>query len=489
MSAEQPEHFHEGAEAPPRGVAVMAVLRWLLLAFVAGAAGVAWWSWARADPAAEHAPKYMCPMHPQITASEPGECPICHMALEPIADAAKAPAAAPLYRCPMHPQITAHEPGECPICHMSLEPVPEEQAPKDSPIYSCPMHPEQRADAPGRCPICNMDLVAAPREAPPGTAPLTLGLDRMQAIGVRTAEARERGFRPELRVAAVVEFAEAGAARVHARASGFIEKIAVEETGVRVHKGQRLAEYYSPEIYQAQTELIAARGWSGGQALTAARQRLVLLGVPDAVVDRVLKTGKPERTLPILAPAGGVVVARTAVLGAFVRPEEPLYELREDRVLYLVAEVPAARAAAVVAGLKGQAVFAGRPGRAEELAVDLVYPAAEPGSRAVRARMTLGNRAREHVAGELALVSFALPEVVGVAVPRDAVVDTGARPYVFVDRGGGHLEPRLVELGVRDDADVQVVAGVHAGERVVAGATFLVDSESRLRAAFAPAGP
>ncbi len=442
------EGLREGVEAPPPGTAAMAVVRWLLLIGVAAAAAQAWWSFAHADPAAEHAPKYMCPMHPQIT--------------------------------------SATAPGECPICHMALEPVHEEQGAGDS-LYRCPMHPEQTSTGPGRCPVCGMDLEASAGAAPPGTAPMTLALDRLQAIGVRTAEARERGFSPELRVAARTELSEDGAARVHVRAAGFIERVLVDQTGARVHKGQRLAEYYSPEIYQAQAELIAARGWAGGQALEAARLRLELLGVPAATVERVLKVGKPERTLAIVAPASGVVIERRAAIGAYVGPEEPLYELRDDRVLYLIAEVPAARAAGVRVGLSGQASFPGDPARREPVEVDLVYPTADPGSRALRARMPLGNRDRAHVAGEPALVTFALPELRGVAVPRDAVVETGTRPYVFVDRGGGRLEPRLVELGVRDDEDVLISAGVHAGERVVAGATFLIDAESRLRAALAPA--
>jgi Cu(I)/Ag(I) efflux system membrane fusion protein len=477
------EHFHEGEEKPPPGVAAMAVFRWLLLLGALVLACAAWWSYAHADPAADHAPKYRCPMHPQITSEDPGECPICHMALEPIPAEAAAPDA--LYRCPMHPQITAHEPGQkCPICGMDLEKV-EEQPPAAT--YACPMHPDVTATEPGqKCPQCGMDLEPVREASPPGTSSLTLGLDRLQAIGVRTADATEHTFTPTLRTAAIVEFAETGASRVHARASGFIEKIHADETGVRVQRGQRLAEYYSPEIYQAQMELLAARNWTGGQPLAAARQRLELLGVPAAAVERVLKTGKPDRTVDIVAPASGVIVRRDAVIGAYVSPEQPLYELVEDRALYLVAEIPAARAAAISKDIKGQVTFTGRPELSQELAVDLVYPSANRDSRTLRARMPIKNKGRDLVAGEVATVVFTLPSVTGVAIPRDAVVDTGGQPHVFVDLGGGRLQPRLVTLGVRDDAHVQVVSGVRAGERVVAGATFLVDAESRLRAALAP---
>ena len=483
MTEDHPEHFHEGAEAPPRGVALMAVVRWLLLLGTLGAAVSAWWSYAHADPTSEHAPKFRCPMHPQITSPDPGECPICHMALEPLPDEAAAPPGT-VYRCPMHPQIQQGEPGTCPICKMDLEPVKLEPPPAQ--LYRCPMHPEVEQHEPGTCPKCKMDLEPVPQAMPPGTAPLTVSLDRLQAIGVRTAEATRHTFQSTLRAAAVVEFADPGASRVHVRAAGFIEKLHASELGVRVRKGQRLAEYYSPEIYQAETELLASRGWSGGQALALARQRLELLGVPTGTIDHVLKTGKPDRTVDILAPASGVVVAREAMLGAYVSPETPLYELREDRELYLVAELPLARAAAIKVGTKGQVRFTGRPELAPELAVDLIYPSADRDSRTLRVRLPLDNKDGTLAAGEAALVHFALPPVEGTAVPRDAIVDTGAQPHVFVDLGGGQLQPRLVTVGVRDTDHAQIVDGVAPGERVVAGATFLVDAESRLRAALVP---
>ena len=125
-AASTPDHepLHEGEEAPPRGLLVMALLRWLILAGVAALAATAWWSFAHADPALAHAPRYQCPMHPQITASDPGECPICHMDLEPIdparahdhADAAPSPAAPTVFACPMHPAQQSLSPGTCPIC-------------------------------------------------------------------------------------------------------------------------------------------------------------------------------------------------------------------------------------------------------------------------------------------------------------------------------------------------------------------------------------
>ena len=480
--------LHEGDESPPRGVAVMALLRWLILAAVAALTVTAWWSYAHADPTLAHAPRYQCPMHPQITAADPGECPICHMDLEPIdparahnhADHTVAPELPTVHACPMHPSEKSLSPGTCPICKMDLTPLPAASAPA---VFRCPMHPAEQSLSPGTCPICKMDLTPITR-SPPGTAPLQLTLERQQSIGVRTSEALALTRTPTLRAPATLELAESGAAQVHVRAAGFLEKIAVSETGVRVHKGQRLADLYSPEIYQAQTELLAARRWAdGNNALAAARARLELLGMSSAAVDRLIASGKPSRTVAVEAPASGVVVARSAVLGAYVTPETALYELRDPDTFYVVAELPAGRGEAITAGTPARLTIPTRPGYTRDLRVDLVYPELARDARSFRARLTVTDPLLR--AGEYAIVHLELPAHPVIAVPRDALVTTGTATHLFVDHGGGHLEPRSVTQGECWDERC-AVTGVEPGERVVSGATFLIDAESRLRAAITP---
>lgn len=467
----------------------MSAFRWVLVVLSALVAGFAWWSF-RASGGAEGVvtsqAKYQCPMHPGIVSATPGQCPICGMDLVPIAkerSETPVPAAtvtapyvledagaatigdggAARFFCTMHPQIRSHDPGTCPICNMKLEPIPSASSLHD-------------------------------------VAPVTLTEGRMQSIGVRFATATEEDTGGSLRLTASVAPPEQGVAEVHVRTPGFVERISVRETGVKVGAGQELLALYSPEIFQAETELLAARAIGGAgfpslgdadagadRVSSAARMRLELLGMAPRAIDEVVRTGKPMRAVSISAPASGFVTKKNVVLGSYVTPETTLYEIVDLSKVYVVADVFSQSEADVKVGTKARFVVAGRPELTESGAIDLVYPRANPEARTTRVRMSLSNAGMRFVPGQPGTLEVDTPPRRGVFVPRDAVVDTGATRYVFVDAGGGTLVPRALQVsgdpGRAEGDEIEITSGVAAGERVVSGATFLVDSESRLRAA------
>ena len=483
------EHFHEGKEAPPPGVRAMAIFRWALLALMALAAVGSLYTVVAphfGHGEAAHASRYYCPMHPQITSDTPGECPICHMALEPIPEGrqqgasaappplAPASAAPPTgYWCPMHPEVHSETPGAtCEKCGgMVLVPVPT---------------PEERA---------------AEREAtpPPGTAPVELALDRVQAIGVRTAPVESSRRAERLRVTAAVEAPEQGRAEVHVRAEGFVEAIRVKQTGVKVRAGELLASVYSPEIFQAQQELLAMRAWPGipgpadaGAApgappppMAAARKRLELLGLGKAAVDRILKTGEPIRAVGVSSPISGYVVKKTVVLGSRVTPDEPLFEIVDLAKVYIIASVYPHQLAGIRVGDSATFTTPSLPGRSFEAKVDLIYPDVDLTTRTARVRFQVENDELALRPGQFGDAELASAPAEDLAVPLDAIVDTGRSVYVFVAKEGGRFEPRKVELGPELGDRVVVRGGLREGERVVSRATFLIDAESRLQASLA----
>ena len=457
MSDESPKETEKLDEHPgpsPRSLRAMGVVRWaILLAVTAVAAFSVWRYWGPGSAA--------LPAHRED-----------------------------LYYCPMHPQIRSPDPGECPICHMTLEPIPVERMQPVAPT-STMGSPDAGSDG-GAAP----DAVAA-LSPPPGVVPVVLSLERQQLIGMTTALVVRRTLGQQLRVPGVVEAPENAAAQVHVRTPGFLERVEVRQSGVRVARGQTLAWIYAPEIYQAQQELLTARRWAGAPAeaglmesgpndvLQAARRRLQFLGLADGDIDEVLRRGAAMRAVPIRAPIGGYVTRYAAVLGQYATPEMALYELSDLSRVWIVASLYERDLARISRGSAAQFVAAGESAPPVAARVDLIEPSVGAETRTARVRLSVPNPAMRLRPGQYGDVTFALPGASSLVVPRDAVADTGVAQYAFVDAGGGRFEPRRVRTGVLLGDDLEVIDGLREGERVVARGSFMVDSESRLQAALA----
>lgn len=384
----------------------------------------------------------------------------------PLPDRAPAAATRARYFCPMHPQITADAPGECPICHMALERVDEAR-------HDAPAHAPTPADA-------STDASAV--------VPVMLTLDRQQLGGVASEPVRREGTRDPLRVPAVIEAREGGRAEVRVRAPGFVERLAVRETGVAVAAGQVLAWVYSPQVFQAEREFLTARRWaSQPEVAAAARQALELLGMDARDIDAMAARNEPLRAVPLRAPAAGHVVRTAAVLGQYATPESALYELADLSRVWAVASVwerdlPRVRVGATVR-------FVSQGGAERAARVALVEPSVSAETRAARVRLELANPGtalRPGMYGEADLP--ALDGGGALTVPRDAVIDTGTARYVFVQRDAQSFDPRTIRTGALLGERWEVLDGLTEGERVVSRGAFLVDSESRLRAALAGGG-
>lgn len=475
MSSEtQTTDTPEAPEPPPRGVKGMAILRWALVAVSALAA---MWTWSAyvsgqhlhgASSSTAAKTKYQCPMHPQIVSDEPGECPICHMALVPIAPERTVPSA------------PSSSPSSAPSASVS-NPHAGHMAPIPG---AAPSHPQA-----GRV-VPSPSAVASAGTIPLGTTPIALTFDRVQSIGMRTSVAEERDTGGSVRVTATVAAPEQGMSEVHVRSAGFVERINVRETGVRVGAGQEMLGVYSPDVFSAESELLAAKsfGEAGVRSVEAARRKLELLGMSARAIDDVLASGKPARVVSIVAPSGGFVSKKSVVLGSYVTPEMALYEIVDLSRVYVVAEVFQRDIANVRVGTEGKFTSSVHPDKTLVGKIDLIYPQVAVEARTTRVRMQLDNKKLDLRPGEYGTVELALPTRKSVVVPRDAIVDTGRVQYVFVDDGNGHLTPRTVAMGGEIGDEIEILAGVSAGDRIVTSATFLVDSESRLQASLGQAG-
>jgi membrane fusion protein, copper/silver efflux system len=391
-------------------------------------------------------------------------------------------------------------------------------------LYTCPMHPSVVQDHPGECPICSMTLVpklvggaAKPRAtgaAPaadarpvPGLADVELTHDRIQLIGMRTAKVERTALGDSLRTVGVVAANERGLAQISVRFSGWIQDLKVSETGQRVHRGEVLANVYSPEVLRAEQEYITAKGWTagsdaggaahhpGGQPAeamqdslaTAARRRLELLGIAAPEIDAMASRGKAADTVPIRSPAEGFVTARNVVPGAAIQPGAPLFEVTDLSRVWLLADVFEQDATRLKIGQKAALELAAYPGEKFAGKVQFISPTLSASTHTLRVRLEFANKngpgGVKLRPGMYGNVSLELPSASGLVIPSEALVDTGEHQYVFVEKDEGHFEPRLVRVGARAGDKVQVVEGVREAETVVTTGNFLIDSESRLRAA------
>ncbi len=519
------EPMMEGEEEAPPGVHAASILRWLMLAIaVLGAGYTLAMTVGLVGSEAHASQQYHCPMHPTVVSDGPGDCPICGMDLVPVGagdaaahdahahaehghadpdeeirDAAKKLGAKPgQYICPMvQDGVVSDHPGECEKCGMNLVQVPEDTASAAThgpAIYSCPMHPEVEKEGPGKCPKCGMYLekkgegesAAAPvspaqKKGVPGLATVTIPADRLAKIGVRTAKVERGNLGDLVRTVGVVAADERKRNVVQTRYAGWIEELLVDETGAQVKKGQPLARIYSPELYQAQVEYLNALQW-GGDLVRPAQQRLELLGIDSADLAALRKSGKPQRSMTLRAPASGHVLHKGAVAGSYVSPGGILFEVADLSRVWVLADVYEQDIPRVKVGASASFAASSQPGERFTGKVTFVYPTVDPATRTMKVRLEIANPEIELRPGAFGDVRLEVPGREGLLVPRDAVIESGEHVYTLVARSGGRFEPREVHIMGRA-GDHVIVHGVDAGEQVVTGAGFFIDSESRLRAA------
>jgi Cu(I)/Ag(I) efflux system membrane fusion protein len=345
-------------------------------------------------------------------------------------------------------------------------------------------------------------------EAPPRQAPDTASRDaaespgafdfpaeRLQAIGVRTTRAARAPLVRSVRASARVAFDESGLRDVSARVSGFVESLAVQATGDPVVRGQTLLTLYSPELYAAQLEYqqsLASRARAEGGArperadalVSAAERRLALLGIAASDIAAIAQRDAPLSALPIRAPASGFAIEKNVLPGGAVEVGDRLYRIAPSERVWLEAAIAESdlalvrEGAAVRVTLAGDASAAPRTGR-----VTRVLPQLAADSRTATARIALDAPGAPLRPGMWASVELDVSAGEGLVVPSSAVLRAGERSFVFVARGAGRFEPREVALGFEMPDAVEIRDGLAEGEEVVSEGTYLIASESRLRAA------
>ena len=324
-------------------------------------------------------------------------------------------------------------------------------------------------------------------------------VDKQAMLGVQTVEVSVKPLQKVIRTVGRIDYDERKIATVNAKFEGWIEKLHVDYTGRYVKKGEPLAEVYSPELVATQQELINAVAWArrdnnGKSAemmdmlsrdarslVEAARRRLALWDISDEQIKMIEESGKPVRNLTLYSPVGGHVIQKMALRGMRVMPGEKLFDIADLSSVWILADIYENELSLVKPGLSAKISLSYIPGREMTAVIEYVYPALSAESRTAKVRFSVANPGALLKPQMFTNVEITVPVGRKLAVPSDAVLDTGMRQIVYVDKGEGYFEPRQISTGLKVDGMTEVIAGLKAGEKVASSAIFLIDSEAQLK--------
>lgn len=343
-----------------------------------------------------------------------------------------------------------------------------------------------------------MDYIPVYEGEDEGGNTLKISLDKVQKLGVKTEAAVLRTLTRPIRAVGTVQVDERQLHVVSPKFEGYIERLNVNQTGQVVRRGQSLMEIYSPDLVLAQQEYLVAlqsartlenaspeAQQSARSLADGALTRLKNWDIPTGQIERLRSGGQATRTLSLASPVSGVVLEKRAIQGMRFMPGEMFYQIADLTNVWVIAEVFEQDLAQVDVGQKAEVSFNALPGMTFTGKVTFVYPTVTPETRTARVRIELPNHEGHLRPALYGTVQLAAPVSRGpvVAIQDSAVLDTGSKQAVLVERGEGLYEPREIKVGGRADGYVEVLEGVKEGEKVVVRANFLIDAESNLKAA------
>jgi Cu(I)/Ag(I) efflux system membrane fusion protein len=324
---------------------------------------------------------------------------------------------------------------------------------------------------------------------------ITIPEERLQTVGVKYEPVARRPLEKIIRTVGRVAVDERRLAKVTIKFHGWIEELFVSALGDHVKKGQRLFTIYSPDLVASQEEyLLAVRGQKqlgssefpevaqgSKDLLEASRRRFQLWDITEDHIRELEKTGKVMRTLPIHSPISGTVIKKEALAGAHVEPGEELYTIADLLHIWILADIYEYELSFVREDQKAAVTLSYDPSTILTGRVGFIYPTLDPKTRTAKVRFELDNSDEKLKPDMYANVELAVNLGTRLAIPQEAIIESGRKQVVFLYHGGGRLEPRIIKTGVKTGEWSEVLEGLKEGEHIVTSANFLIDSESRLK--------
>lgn len=319
---------------------------------------------------------------------------------------------------------------------------------------------------------------------------------RLQSIGITYEPAKIQEVEKTIRTVGHIESDERRVAVIHVKFDGWIEKLLVNYTGEKVNKNEGLFTVYSPDLVATQQEYLlameankilgknadstAASGAYG--ALQAANQRLLLWGVSEDEIHRLVKTGKISKSITIYSPIQGTVINKTAYTGMRIEPGNELYTISDLSLLWIMGDIYEYELPYIHVGQMADVTLSSMPNATFKAKLDFIYPTVDPKTRTAKVRFEIDNKKSQLKPGMYANLELRIALGKRLVVPKDAILLTGERAVIFLYHGDGKIEWRDVKIGVRAGNLIEVSEGIKEGDVIITSANFLIDSESQLKA-------
>ena len=345
-----------------------------------------------------------------------------------------------------------------------------------------PMYPQQKFDKPGKSPFMDMQLVPQYASGAGDRATVSIDPSLTQNLGLRFATVTRGVLDSSLNVTGILAFNERDVAVIQARTSGFVERVYAHAPGDVLKANAALADILVPEWAAAQTEFLALKRSGDAELLAAARQRLLLTGMPAALITQVGRSGKVQPYLTLTSPIGGVLQELNVRAGVTVAIGDTLARVNGLSSIWLAVAIPESEAGTLTLGQTVEARLPAFPGTILNGKVSAILPETNSDSRTIRVRVELPNpdgHLRPGLSAEVRLNRSTEQSVLWV--PSEAVIRTGRRALVMLAAGAGRYRPVEIQLGQESDGRTAILKGLEEGQKVVTSGQFLLDSEASLK--------
>jgi len=405
------------------------------------------------------------------------------------------------YTCAMHPSVHSKDPGKCPICSMDLVPVMKENATPASSSKNAPHH-DHAAMLAGK-PTGGGEMQGMPgmpgmkgggETKAPQTSEFVVPVERQQQIGVTYATVERKPLAHTIRSVGMIVPDRSRNWQFVSRVDGYVQKLNVTSPGQVVDKDAPLLSIYSPDLLTSErefVELLRMRDQAKSKdaretpqrLIESAKRRLQLWNVTEQQIADLERTRKASDTLTLLSPFRGVVQSVPVEQGKSVKVGDMLVEVADLSLVWMWAEFYENELSMLQVGQKLAITAKSYPGQNFGGAIALIDPFINETKRTAKVRIDIPNADFKLRPGMYVNAELGMDMGEALTVPVSAIMPTGERNVVFIDKGEGKLEPRIVQLGAKYGDIYEVQSGLQEGERVVASANFLIDAESKVQGA------